>query len=100
MPKTSRKAIIRIFVENNDAIRLKSISEKRGMTQLSLVSRMVKWLANQDAEIQSDVLTTVPNDWSPAKSAKLLKRLAARASDVDAPLHTVSHTTRPANRLR
>ena len=58
MAKSYRKTIIRIAIDHADEASLKAVCQKRGMTQISLVSRMVKWLAHQDSEVQSDILNT------------------------------------------
>jgi hypothetical protein len=70
------KSIIRIIVNSADESRLKALCEKRGMTQISLVSRIVKWLGRQDAEVQGGILNDQPGG---ALESKVLKRLAARA---------------------
>ena len=77
MAKSYRKTIIRIAIDHADEASLKAVCQKRGMTQISLVSRMVKWLAHQDSEVQSDILNTEPENWSAPKTTKLLKKLAS-----------------------
>jgi hypothetical protein len=77
MAQIKRKMIIRIELDHSDADALKDVCDRRGMTQISLVSRMVKWLARQDSEVQVDILNTDPEDWSKDKNLKLLKRLAS-----------------------
>jgi hypothetical protein len=77
MAQIKRKMIIRIEIDHHDADALKDVCDKRGMTQISLVSRMVKWLARQESEVQVDILNTDPEDWSKDKNLKLLKRLAS-----------------------
>jgi hypothetical protein len=47
------------------------------MTQISLVSRMVKWLSRQDSEVQSDILNNEADNWTKPKTVKLLKRLSS-----------------------
>jgi hypothetical protein len=82
----SQKSIIRILVESDDESLLKAICDKRGMTQISLVSRMVKWLARQDARIQGDILNAEPGDLS--KSLNLVRKLASfsRLAEKDIPI--------------
>jgi hypothetical protein len=82
MAKINRKTIIRIEIDPDDADSLKELCDKRGMTQISLVSRMVKWLGHQDSEVQSDILNA---GQSPTKAGhvKLLKRLASTARSGD-----------------
>ena len=70
-----RKYIIRIEIDGPVALALAEITEKRGMTQVSLVSRMVKWLARQDVETQTEILNGAGEN-----SPKLLKLLASRAA--------------------
>jgi hypothetical protein len=72
-----RKTIVRIDVEYDVAAALGKLCEHRGMTQLSMVSRTVKWLGRQDAEIQTEIL----NESAPSRAAasKLLKKWAAGA---------------------
>jgi hypothetical protein len=77
MANMNRKTIIRIEIDPADADSLKEVCSKRGMTQISLVSRMVKWLARQDSEVQSDILNTDHKSRSKSGSVKLLKRLAS-----------------------
>ena len=73
----SGKSIIRISLSEGDARELEKLCEKRGMTQISLVSRMVEWLARQDNDIQSDILTSGSGNAS-KKTLKLVRRIAAR----------------------
>ncbi len=72
----SGKSIIRISLSAEDIRALEKLCEKRGMTQISLVSRMVEWLARQDYDTQSDILTSGSEDAS-KKTLKLLRRMAA-----------------------
>jgi hypothetical protein len=74
----SGRSIIRISLDTADVRALEDLCEKRGMTQISLVSRMVVWLAQQEYDIQTDILTIGVNTPSKAKSVKLLKRIAAQ----------------------
>jgi hypothetical protein len=71
-----RKFIVRIEVPNDVASALNMVTDKRGMTQLSLVSRLVKWIGQQDAETQVEIL----NGSDKNSSQGLLKRLASHAS--------------------
>jgi hypothetical protein len=73
----SGKSIIRISLSAEEIRALEKLCEKRGMTQISLVSRMVGWLACQDYEIQSDILTSGSKNAS-KKTLKLLRRIAAQ----------------------
>jgi hypothetical protein len=83
MPQVYRKTIIRIAIDPADENSLKEICDKRGMTQISLVSRMVKWLAQQDSEVQSDILNNEAENWTKPKTVKLLKRMALPGRKAD-----------------
>jgi hypothetical protein len=71
-----RKFIVRIEVDKDVADAIPKAADRLGMTQLSMISRMVKWLGRQDVEIQTEIL----NESAPsAVASKLLKRWAAGA---------------------
>jgi hypothetical protein len=61
-------------VDQTIADALEKATDKRGMTQISMMSRMVKWLASQDAEIQIKIL----NESAPTRAvtSAILKKLA------------------------
>lgn len=69
------RSIIRLSVEYGDLQKLEAFCASHGMTQISALSRMVKWLARQDHETQSDILIPDSGD-SVKKTVKLLKRIA------------------------
>jgi hypothetical protein len=71
------KAIVRLDGDPRIEAELERIKRRRGMTQLSMMSRLVKWLARQDADTQRLILN---GDGSEAAAPKLLKRWAAHAN--------------------
>jgi hypothetical protein len=74
-PAPPRKAVIRIELDKDVATAILKAADRLGMTQLSMTSRLVKWLGRQDAEIQTEIL----NESAPSRAvaSKLLKRWAA-----------------------
>jgi hypothetical protein len=76
--KGERKlTLVRAIVEP-DAIReLEAFCRQRGMTQVSVVSRMVMWLARQGDQIQTAILSTGDDDHSKQLGLKLLKQMAS-----------------------
>jgi|HubBroStandDraft_1064217.scaffolds.fasta_scaffold1432907_1 hypothetical protein len=70
------RSIIRLSVEGGDLQKLEAFCASHGMTQISALSRMVKWFARQDHDIQSDILIPDSGD-SLKRTVKLLRRIAA-----------------------
>jgi hypothetical protein len=50
---------------------------QRGMTQVSLLSRLVAWLAHQDSEVQTAILSSGDDDCSKQLTLKLLEQMAS-----------------------
>ena len=70
-----RKVIVRVEVDQSVADAIEKATDRRGMTQISMISRLVKWVGRQDADIQAEILN---ESASPrAVASKLLKKLAA-----------------------
>jgi hypothetical protein len=76
----NKKTIIRLALGPKEMRKLDDVCEKRGMTQISAVSRMVMWLARQDHDIQTDILSLGSDDSSDTKRLKLLKRIAGQSA--------------------
>jgi len=73
----AKRAIMRIQLDASAKNELDRLCEKRGMTQIAVMSRLVGWFIRQDDLIQTAVMDTL-SDAAMAKLAKqLLKRLAA-----------------------
>lgn len=79
MPPPRKIIIIRVEAAPDVPSRVDAITDKRGMTQISLFSRMVKWLARQDEGTQMDILNTVGGESLQSQKQRLLKRLASQA---------------------
>jgi hypothetical protein len=67
------RAIVRVELDRGVADALDEIGDRRGMTQLSMMSRMVDWFSRQDAEIQQAILNQEGTNHA---ASKILNRLA------------------------
>lgn len=72
------RAVIRLEMEVATKQRLDRVIETRGMTQIAVVSRLVKWLARQDEVVQASVLGLITDEEFDDLSQVLLRRLAAQ----------------------
>ena len=72
------RAVIRLEMEVATKQRLDRVIELRGMTQIAVVSRMVKWLARQDEVVQASVLGLISDQEFDSLAEVLLRRLADR----------------------
>jgi hypothetical protein len=68
------KAIVRVVLDQGVADALDKVGNRRGMTQLSMMTRMVDWFSRQDPEIQRAILTAEGTNH--AAASKILIRLA------------------------
>jgi len=59
MPK---RAIIRLQLDLPAKTQLDKLCDKRGMTQIAILSRLVKWFGTQDEVIQASVLGLLSDD--------------------------------------
>ena len=76
-----RRAIMRIQLDANAKSELDQLCEKRGMTQIAMMSRLVGWFVKQDEVIQTAVMTSL-SDVALSKLAKqMLKQMASRGKD-------------------
>jgi hypothetical protein len=73
----AKRAIMRIQLDASAKGDLDKFCDKRGMTQIAVMSRLVSWFVHQDDMIQSSVMGSL-SEGSFAKLAKqLLKNLAS-----------------------
>jgi hypothetical protein len=74
---SAKRSIMRVQLDTAAKDRLDTICNRRGMTQIAMMSRLVNWFSVQDDFIQTAVLHTL-SDASMAKLAKtLLKQLSS-----------------------
>jgi hypothetical protein len=60
---------------------LDKVCEKRGMTQIAVMSRLVGWFVKQDDVIQTAVMSTLSDAAMTQLAKQLLKKLANRSND-------------------
>ena len=58
----AKRAIIRLQLDLPAKSQLDKLCEKRGMTQIAILSRLVKWFGTQDEVIQASVLGLLSDD--------------------------------------
>lgn len=75
------RIIVRIELTPNAKARLNELSDKAGMTQVSMLSRLVEWFANQSDMIQASVLGQYPKEIEPDIAKLILKRMAEKKKD-------------------
>jgi hypothetical protein len=76
MPTNSGKSIVRVVVGPGVSASFQAICKKRGMTQISLVCRLIRWCAKQEETIQAEILNSDPTANSDESSRRLLRYLA------------------------
>ena len=55
---------------------LSTLSDKHGMTQVSMMSRLVEWMTTQDTLIQAELLGRYPGEIRKDIAKLILKRMA------------------------
>jgi hypothetical protein len=73
---SAKRAVIRLELEVSVKNALDELCERRGMTQISVVSRLVRWLLRQDEIVQASIVNLLPEEVLGELSHILLKRLA------------------------
>src|SRR3954470_8571932 len=71
-----RRFIIRIELTQSAKSKLSEISDHNGMTQVSIMSRLVTWFADQPELIQAAVLGRYPREIEQDVAKLILKRMA------------------------
>lgn len=71
------RIIVRIELTPNAKDRLNELSDRAGMTQVAMLSRLVEWFANQSEMIQAAVMGHYPIDIQADIAKLILKKLAA-----------------------
>ena len=81
---SAKRAVIRLQLETSAKQALDDLCERRGMTQIAVMSRLVRWLVAQDEVVQASVLGLLSQETLGDLSQALLKRLAASAGEASA----------------
>lgn len=72
------RIIVRIELTAPAKKALESLTEKAGMTQVAMLSRLVEWMAKQDSTIQASVLGQYASESSTDTARLIIKKMAAR----------------------
>jgi predicted transcriptional regulator len=73
---SAKRAVVRLQLDLEAKRRLDDLCEKRGMTQIAVISRLVIWFTKQDDLIQTAILGGLrPSDLT-ALSKLILKRMS------------------------
>jgi hypothetical protein len=75
----AKRAVIRLQLDVAAKQQLDKLCEKRGMTQIAVLSRLVKWFGRQDEVVQASVLGLLSDEMLGELSQVLHKRLGAAA---------------------
>jgi hypothetical protein len=78
---SAKRAVIRLQLETSAKQALDDLCERRGMTQIAVMSRLVRWLVAQDEVVQASVLGLLSQETLGDLSQALLKRLATAAGE-------------------
>jgi len=75
----SKRPIIRLQVDIRAKEALDALCELRGMTQVAVASRLLKWFVAQDEVVQGTILGLLSDSAVASLGELLLKRIAAAA---------------------
>lgn len=71
----SRRAIMRIELNENAKKQLEVLSERHGMTQIALMSRLVEYFASQSSSVQSAMIGRYPAAMRSTVAKLLIKQM-------------------------
>jgi predicted transcriptional regulator len=75
---TDRRAIMRIQLDAQAKKELDELCDKRGMTQIAVMSRLVGWFVKQDDVIQTAVMASLSEPAMRRLAKQLLTQLASQ----------------------
>jgi hypothetical protein len=75
----NKRAVIRLQLDIEAKKHLDQLCERRGMTQISVLSRLMKWFSKQDEVIQAGVLGLLSEEAIGELTQGVLKRMASKA---------------------
>jgi hypothetical protein len=76
----AKRAVIRLQLDIVAKQQLDKLCEKRGMTQIAVLSRLVKWFGRQDEVVQASVLGLLSDEMLGELAPILLNRLSDASS--------------------
>lgn len=71
---------MRIQLDTPAKDELETLCKKRGMTQIAMMSRLVRWFVRQDEVIQTAVLAQLSDEAMASLARQMLKRLTSDRS--------------------
>jgi predicted transcriptional regulator len=74
----SQRAIMRIQLDADAKEELDRLCDKRGMTQIAVMSRLVGWFVKQDDVIQTAVMASLSEPTLGRLAKQILKRIASQ----------------------
>ena len=74
----AKRFIMRIDLTGAARKQISEISERYGMTQLTMMSRLVEWFETQSPEVQHTITTKMPGRSPREISKKILQNMAAQ----------------------
>ena len=80
---SAKRAVIRLQLDIAAKQALDKLCERRGMTQISVLSRLVKWFGLQDEIVQASVLGIMTDQHLGDLAKTLLNRLADKAQKLE-----------------
>jgi len=72
----AKRFIMRIELTGGAKQKLGVMSDRHGMTQVAMMSRLVEWFASQNEHIQGAVMRHYPSDIESDVAKLILKRMA------------------------
>ena len=93
-----KRAIIRLQLDREAKDALDELCQRRGMTQISALSRLVRWFTKQDEVIQTAILGTLSEDSLQTLAQRLLSKIAQgqRIAELEIPTGHLDGTSSPA----
>ena len=76
-----RRAIMRIQLDARAKEELDELCDRRGMTQIAVMSRLVGWFVKQDDMIQTAVMASLSDPELRRLARQLLKQLASQGKN-------------------
>jgi hypothetical protein len=73
----ARRFIMRIELTGPAKQKLSTLSDKHGMTQVAMMSRLVEWFASQNELIQSAMIGRYPSEIEGDIAKLILKKMAS-----------------------
>jgi predicted transcriptional regulator len=78
----AKRSIMRIQLDVQAKQKLDKLCERRGMTQIAVMSRVVNWFVGQDETIQAIVLGSLSEQSMGSLARMVLKKMAAEDGHV------------------